>query len=30
MVIDTSDLSIDATLETVLGQARRIWPEGAP
>jgi len=28
MVIDTSDLSIDATLETVLEHARRIWPEG--
>jgi cytidylate kinase len=30
VVIDTSDLSIDATLDAVLGYARRIWPEDTP
>jgi cytidylate kinase len=30
VVIDTSDLSIDATLDAALHHARRIWPEDAP
>jgi cytidylate kinase len=30
VVIDTSDLSIDATLHVALDHARRIWPDDTP